>query len=73
MLLLIGHGMVELTEVAEVNELAETEEEEAELEVELGGLPIVAGPSLKTAAGVLQQRVPSAWDTQQKSADELWP
>lgn len=59
-LLCVGVGMMELTEVTEVEELADTDEEDAELEVELGGLPIVAGPSLKTFAGVLQQRVPSA-------------
>lgn len=35
------------------------------LDVELAKLPTVAGPSLKIAAGVLQQRVPSLSDSQQ--------
>lgn len=35
------------------------------LDVELATLPTVAGPSLKIAVGVLQQRVPSLSDSQQ--------
>ena len=69
---IVGTNVREATDGWTDVEAAEADEGDDERDVvELEGLPEVAGPSSNRADVVLQQRLPSPFDSQQYFAEEL--